>query len=508
MTPSDNFRIKLLGAFDAYKHNPAIEVNGTSFNYEQLHQKARMVANCLATVSQRQYVGILGSRSYEVCAGICGIVLADSAWVPLNPKFPTKRLSAIVEEGLFDTLILCPEAVDVFAELAPDLRDVNIVWLGEPGALSALQADFSHLTYVRPASDKSLAPPIVDDERPAYLLFTSGTTGKPKKVMINDGNLSAYLKGFNQLCEISPGDRHSQFFELSFDVSVHDLFMTWCHGACLVIVPESALLAPAKFIKNSGITVWFSVPATAGLMQKFGMLKPGSYPDLRLSMFIGEALPADVVPLWQACAPNSQVWNVYGPTEATIACLYYDCAKLSDYQYDVTPIGIPFGETRCEITETGELLVSGPQVASGYLGDPEKSQQVFTEDSTGTRCYHTGDLVAISDESFYEYHGRIDDQVQVRGFRVELGEVESCIAKVVGHSLVCVVLNKRQQLQAFVESASDRELQKRIFEACKSLLPDYMNPQKVTFTQKLPLNSNGKIDRNALRRADGLDQIL
>src|SRR5439155_5413193 len=202
-------------------------------------------------------------------------------------------------------------------------------------------------------------------------------------------------------------DRCSQTFDVTFDLSVHDMFVTWEAGACLCCPTRKELIKPGEFISGSRLTTWFSVPSTGVFMKKLGMLKPDMYPGLRLSLFCGEALPTEVARAWSEAAPNSIIENIYGPTELTIACTAYRWNRDSspaECELGIVPIGEPFDGTEAIVVDEnlqevsvgmpGELLMTGPQVTLGYWQDPERTSKAFVIPPGRRQIYYrTGDRV-------------------------------------------------------------------------------------------------------------------
>jgi len=357
-------------------------------------------------------------------------------------------------------------------------------------------------------------PILTAEDALAYIIFTSGTTGTPKGVMIETGSVAHYCTVVQKRCGFSPADRVSQVAELTFDNSVLDLFVTWAAGAGLYVVPASQLIAPAKFIRDHELTIWFSVPSTACIMERMKMLSAGTFPSLRCSIFAGEALPVSAAEAWQIAAPNGVVENFYGPTEVTVDCIAQRLVvpPCVTRNRGTLAIGRPFPGIQAGIVDAnlnflapeveGELVVSGRQLARGYFQDPELTSMRFPM-LGGRRWYRTGDLAYQDASGTFHHLGRIDNQVKVLGNRVELEEIEAHLREIAGTDLVAAVAwpydgDRATGIAVFhcAPAVTRDEVRKEM----KKRVPDYMIPQRVHCLDSLPLGSSGKIDRKALIR--------
>jgi amino acid adenylation domain-containing protein len=362
------------------------------------------------------------------------------------------------------------------------------------------------------ASDGEVAFPGAELETPAYLLFTSGSTGRPKGVLVRQGNVASFLDAVAARYDLNETDRLSQLFDLTFDLSAFDMFAAWQSGACVCCPDAAQLLKPSDFARESGLTVWFSVPSAAMFIERLGGLRAGMFPGLRLSLFCGEALTAELASAWAAAAPNSVVENLYGPTEATIACTAHRWSEGSAGGANgFVPIGHPIGSTETRVVdeelrevvpgEPGELFLSGPQVVDGYWDDPAASASAFVTIQGDVPGYLTGDRVFHPRSGGpLEYLGRMDSQIKILGHRVELEEVEAVLREEAGAEAIAVGWPRTPSgaagIVAFIAGTSVDPVQVR--RAISERLPDYMVPRELRIVSELPLNPNGKRDRKAL----------
>jgi amino acid adenylation domain-containing protein len=504
---------------DHSAHAPALRIGGAEYSYGDLHGRASALAALVGqTSNDGAPVAVLAARSMAAYGGVLGAVLAGRTYVPLHPEFPALRTASMLTRSGASVLVVGPEALDAARAVLEGLSPSRTVIVAEGPIPNWAASMPTHRFLGEDALTPGSAPDSTSSSEPAqdqhrrdyaYLLFTSGSTGQPKGVGVTQENVAAYLNHALDAFALVPSDRCSQMFDLTFDLSVHDLFVTWAAGACLCVPSKRTVLAPAKFVRDEELTCWFSVPSVAMVMQRLHMLKAGSFESLRLSLFCGEALPDNIARAWSHAAPRSELHNLYGPTEATIAITSHRW-RAEAAPHPVVPIGRVFPGHAVAVVSgdqtdaaTGELLVAGPQVTPGYWNDAERTAQSFVELPGDTRrWYRTGDLVERSSDGTLLYRGRVDDQVQIMGFRVELLEVDQALRTALGTSLAVAVADPpgpaAEAIFAFAVSETDVD-EATALAACRLQLPSYMVPRRIFFVSELPTNANGKIDRSALR---------
>jgi amino acid adenylation domain-containing protein len=498
--------------------NPSLELGDLSLSYEQLWNYAGRITACLQDhlVPSGKVVGVLASRSVGAYGGILGILGSGRGYVPLNPKFPLERTLIMLKASGCKTLVVGKECADTLQALLPRLDQPLTLILSdaewEPEIPNPHRA-ISARELKRIADPRA---PKVDANDTAYLLFTSGSTGVPKGVAVSQSNAVAYVEYAAQRFAMHAGDRCSQNFDLTFDLSVHDLFTCWDAGATLCPYAEQTL-TPATLIEEKALTCWFSVPSVAMFASKLGLLDPGAFPTLRWSLFCGEALSATLAAAWQAAANNSILENLYGPTEATIAITYYrwdQATSPAECVRGLVPIGWPFdGQQVCAVDEDlapvpigerGELCLGGSQVTHGYLNDPEKTAASFVrlKHTGGQIWYRTGDLVRQDERGCLFYLGRRDFQVKINGYRVELQEIDLVLREAARTELAVAIPWPLSDGSASgivgVLSGADPAHDRQIIAACETRLPRYMVPNRIYHFPQIPLNVNGKIDRGKI----------
>lgn len=515
-------RTGFLASAAKHAERPALELGGEVLNYAALRDRAAAIAATLdarAPAGESGLTAVFAHRSIAAYAGVLGALLRGHGYVPLNPAFPTDRTRSMLLRSGCRSLIVDAHGARQLEEVLAGADDGLVLLLPEHDDVAAVAARWPQHRVLGRADllDASRwAPGPVDPNGIAYLLFTSGSTGQPKGVMVAHRNVTHFVDAMVARYEVTEQDRFSQTFDLTFDLSAFDMFVCWERGACLCAPTQSQKMLPGKYVADCGITVWFSVPSTAVLMSRLRILKAGKFPGLRLSLFCGEALPVEVIQRWGEAAPNSLLENLYGPTELTIACTLYrwDAERSpGESEQGVVPIGEPYpgmevlvaDEQLREVPEgaTGELLMTGPQLTLGYWKDAERTAAAFVvPPGRGATHYRTGDRVRRPAPGRpLVYLGRIDNQIKIQGYRVELGEIEAVLREEAGVEVAIAVgwpvtASGADGIVGFL--GSDGADTVAIRERVIARLPPYMHPSELRLVRDFPLNANGKVDRKAL----------
>ena len=303
----------------------ALFVGGERFSYAELSNLARNISGWLGrnTGEVSGKVGILASRTVEAYAGVLGTLWSGRAYVPITPNTPEDRLIRVLQQTKLDALIADQAGLDLLSGRLLEHVPARILFrAGAKPPQSALELPgVEFRSFAELANEGPDEPVTVAGDALAYIIFTSGTTGTPKGVMIENESVAQFIGIMHQRFDLRADDRIAEASELTFDASVFDMFMAWSSGASLYVVPKEQLMAPAKFIRDHKLTLWFSVPSTASFMARMKMLTPGAFPSLRISIFAGESLATTTAQAWQVAAPDSIVENFYGPTELTVDCI-------------------------------------------------------------------------------------------------------------------------------------------------------------------------------------------
>jgi non-ribosomal peptide synthetase component F len=444
-------------------------------------------------------LGILSNHRVETYLAVLASVLGAHTFVPLNPKFPTARLQTIVDLAEVDLIVGDVTTRSVFDQLSTNVTFLDLSTAAADGTGNESGDDREWMSRMLQGE--------LDPGDTVYVMFTSGSTGQPKGVPVSYGNLVSYVNGLTGLVDVPVGWRFSQLFDLSFDLSMHDIFVSQRAAGVLVAPTMVDLMMPAAYVSRERIDIWFSVPVLGA--QLGGATKKNDDPGLACILFCGEALPMETV---VACRPwlrsGGTMWNLYGPTEATIAFTASDVTN-SDRASGNASIGAAFGSNRTAllgddgridespgVDAEGELLLGGPQVFAGYSTD---APSPFVDAPSG-RFYRSGDLVRVDHEGLY-FRGRVDSQVKFRGYRIELGEIEVATRATFGLKTVAAVIHGEHTsariVLYYVVGEATEPPQPKLLEG---LLPKYMIPSEFVGMESLPTNQNGKIDRRALAR--------
>jgi len=502
-----------------YGNEPALEVDGRIISYRELLEKAMLVATGLIeNGAASETIGLVGQRKASSYIGLLGIIFAGCSFTPINPKYNNSRIKSILYGSKVRYLVGDPTDISQLDPLLLKIIKAQII----PEGRGQGSSNLSLIDEQKLASYKILPSPIfVNDDDLAYVNYTSGSTGRPKGVMVSHNNLQAFLCNMLSIYELNLEFRASQIFDFSFDPSVSDIFFTWIAGGTLCVVPEKEMLIPTDFIIREKITFWNSVPSVANFMLKTGNLNPGSFPTLTHSMFCGEQLPVDIAKAWRLASPNSTIENLYGPTEATIYISRYAYSKNDENQLfknNIVPIGRVFDghevalindkAERITGDDKGEIVISGPQLAKGYLNDVDKTADSFVSfdwDMQYRRWYKTGDLGFFNSNNDLECTGRIDNQIKISGRRIELGEIEAALSNF-DKTKGAIVVPLRDAAEvvfgcvAFILVELSREDISQIRQQSAEFLDSIFFPKKIFFIEDFPRSQSGKVDRKALEK--------
>jgi amino acid adenylation domain-containing protein len=509
----------------------AVRSGTGEITYGQLDILTDSVAATLnsAGVSKGDRVGIYLPKSVASIVSIYSILKSGAAYVPFDPEAPSERLAFIAKDCGIRTLLSCSAKKkgvdDIIAKGAP-IRTVVEVDYDSSAATSepAPSPGVSVISWDE-ARNQGHPPGPYDSTEvdTAYILYTSGSTGVPKGVMISHRNSLSFVNWAADCVELSHDDTVACHAPLHFDISTFSIFSTCGAGGKVLMIPEKASTFPvdlASLIEREGVTVWYSVPSALVLLALYGNLQKRDLGKLRTIVYAGEVFPVKFLKQLMSLVPKARYLNWYGPTETNV-CTSYEVPRLSEASVASIPIGKACSNTEvfaisdegkvvAHPGENGELYVRGPTVMQGYWGDREKTNRLLVPNplnpSVDEKVYKTGDLVTLDEEGNYVYLGRRDGMIKTRGYRVELGDIEAAIYSHPGVKEAVVVPVPDEMvgnlLHAFITPNDGATLTREEVRAfCGSKLPRYMVPDTVSFMMSIPKTSSGKMDRVALARS-------
>lgn len=482
--------------------HPAHESDGRSISYAQLERTANaLAAEIAATVpDDGRPIAVRGHKDPAMLVGFVGCVKAGHPYIPIDSSTPSQRVERILASANVPLVLL---ASDEEVEMGtPTLRmgDATIPQLTHP-----------HL----PAR-------AVSADAPHYVLYTSGSTGEPKGVIITHGCLGTFIDWMLEEHAWRPGEeRVLNQAPFSFDLSVMDLSIALATGSTLVSITAEQIANPRLLyqeLERSDLTAWVSTPSFAQMCLAERGFDATMLPRLRRFFFCGETLPPEVAAELLRRFPDAEVWNTYGPTEATVAVTSIRITDDILAQYPVLPVGRSMPAARVLVVtdsgqeaatgERGEIVIAGPNVSLGYLGRPDLTERAFFRHA-GQRAYRTGDWGRYHDGLLF-FEGRQDGQLKLHGYRIEIGDIEANLRALdeVRDALVLPVDREGavESLVAFVIPAtplgeSEFRAGRALRAALGTRLPAYMVPRTVRFMDAFPMTPNGKADRRALQES-------
>jgi amino acid adenylation domain-containing protein len=507
----------------------AIVFKGGRTSYRELEEDSNRLANALQESGcvPGDRVAILMPKMPAAVVAMLGVLKAGCCYVPLDPADAPARLSRILETADCACILAAGHVGPVLRNIisaASLLRAPRLGWLdAEPAADTDpnVAFTFSDLQGMSAAPLHCAA----DGDDIAHMLFTSGSTGTPKGVMIRHRNVLHFIRWASSYFGISPNDRISQHPPLRFDVSTFDVFGALWAGAELHLVPRELNLLPhrlAGFMREAGLTQWFSVPSVLNLMAKFDVVMQDDFPELRRVLFAGEVLPTPTLQYWMRRLPHVSFSNLYGPTETTISSSYYTLPACPQDAGQAIPIGRACDGEQLLLLDAelqpittpdteGDLYISGQGVTAGYWRDEEKTRKAFIEYGDST-IYRTGDRAKFDAHGLFYFIGRADAQIKTRGYRIELGEIETALNSIDGlRESIVVAINSDgfegaticcAYATADTEALTVNELRRLLAEK----IPAYMIPVRWKSYEMLPKNANGKFDRPKI--ADDFKELV
>ncbi len=477
----------------------AVEAVDRAVSYGELELRANALARALRDggAQPNQLVAVVMEKGWEQVVAVLGILKSGAAYLPLDPALPKERLLQLLATSQAQQLVTQPSV------------EPRLEW---PAAVKR------HLVCAQLPAEVPPLPPAQTPEDLAYVLFTSGSTGVPKGAMVPHRGAYNTVTDINERFGVGPSDKAMALSSLSFDLSVYDLFGMLSAGGTLVM-PDPAGVKDSQHwaarVRRHGVTVWNTVPTLMGLLTEIPAVEP--FPSLRLVLLSGDWVPVKLPDRVRALAPSARVVSAGGPTETSIWSVAYPIGEV-DPSWKSIPYGRPLRNQTLHVLDRdlepcpefvpGQLYIGGLGVGLGYFRDEERTRSSFlAHPKTGETLYRSGDLCRWLPDGNLEILGREDFQVKIRGNRVELGEIEAALARHPElHAAVVVATgdpkgDRRLVLYAVPKQPGPDGQGPELRAYLRERLPEYMVPSQVVWLKALPLNSNGKVDRGALRAA-------
>jgi amino acid adenylation domain-containing protein len=508
-----------------YPEKDAVVFKDQTITYEELERESNRLAHELLVLGTEKgaRVGIHMRRGINPIIAAFGVLKAGATYVPVDPMSPSRRLNYVVTKCDIKILLTLQNQLTNVGEAFPDKSPLQTVIVMDQRGIDSPSLGSTRLISWQNISAEleEEAPRVnVTDSDLAYILFTSGSTGAPKGVMISHLNSITFVNAAHDFFQIRAEDRFSHICPLHFDMSVVDLFVPLKAGATVVVIPETTAIFPVKLaeiIAKNRISVWNSVPSALSLLANLSNLDSYDLSSLRLALFAGEIFPLKYLRRLRQSVPGARFCNMYGQTEAN-SSTYYWVDRLPTDASAILPIGRPFpnfevfaldegGRQVARPGQEGELYVKASSVALGYWDESKKTEESFVKNplrpDLNERIYKTGDLVRLDSDGNYVFLGRKDHMIKSRGYRIEIGEIESvlCNHPEVKTAVVIPIPDDfiGNRISAVVVPLTPSRITKSdVLKHCSTRLPKYMIPEIIEFRDSLPATSSGKVDRKEL----------
>lgn len=473
---------KLQSFTDANPESIAVRHTTDELTYKQLMDESSKLAHRLQ--GSKKPMILFGHMSPYMIVGMIGAIKAGCGYVPVDTSIPEDRIKMIIEK--------------VQPEFVFNTTDESF---------DSIVGELFTIEDIKTSQDPVIFDSQIKDNDTVYTIFTSGSTGEPKGVQIEYASLVQFT---DWMLELNKSGNEQQWLNqapFSFDLSVMAIYPCLASGGTLNLVDKNMINKPKllnEMLAATPINIWVSTPSFMEMCLLLPTLNEEQYGSLNEFFFCGEILPHRAAKALVSRFPSATIYNTYGPTEATVAVTSIQITQEVLDQYPTLPVGVERPGARLFTTDEGELVIEGQSVSLGYLKNDQKTAEVFNFDN-GIRTYHTGDKAKFENGQWF-IQGRIDFQIKLNGYRMELEEIETQLrqSEFVKEAIIVPVYKNDKVIHLIgaivptTEVTDNLEMTKNIKHDLKSRLPEYMIPRKFEWMEQLPLTSNGKIDRKKI----------
>ena len=499
---------------EKYPFYTAVKYDNKSYTYRDLNNYSNKIANLIRTTGideSNERVVFLLDKTIHLYASILGILKSGACWVPLSENFPDDRIKDLIKSLKPKIIITQKKYLHRFNFFKQGLKN-KIICVDQKNNIRNIIG----LTSIsKQKNKKCFGLPYSSPSDLAYIIFTSGSTGAPKGVMVTHKNSSTFLNEMSKLFTTSQKLFYAHFSDITFDPSIFDLFVCWKNVGTLVPFNKKEYkINPISFFEKQIINVILCSPSILALISKSGNLRNKSLKSIEHLLLTGEKLDLKILQHWRKNNINVNIYNLYGTTETAIISHWYKLPRKIIFEKKKTPIGKKLStlkiilknkkKTNLYKTNKGESYVCGPQISVGYWDNEyltSKYYTNFTLNNFSQKFYKTGDILEKKNDNYF-YIGREDNQIKIRGHRVELSEVENVALNLTNVSeavAITIGKNLEKKIFLFLKLSCENKINLISFSKyLKKKMPSYMLPKKIIILKEIPLNENGKFNKNEL----------